>query len=132
MANPELEDILQKLRQLVEAEYARGQKDAIARIMRAAGHPSATNGHITKEPGHQRDSKDRAARGSVDRLINRVLAERGDAGAGAMQIHEAATPEEQASYSGIRFALERGRDAGRYINHDGRWFLKELPRDDSR
>jgi hypothetical protein len=61
----------------------------------------------------------------VDALIHRVLSERGTEGASAAEILESAKTqvEKLASYSGIRFALDRGRDKGRYRNKDGRWYL---------
>ena len=124
MANPEFEELVRKMRQILAAEYSRGYQDATTRIMQAASAPiPANNGHDTKGPGQQRV---RAARGSVDNLINRVLGGASD-GASAVQIQERAqTPEEKmASLSGIRFALDRGRDAGRYRNEGGKWFLKE-------
>ena len=133
MANPELEDILQKLRQLFGAEYARGEQDAIKRTMQMMqttlgefrnGHsPSRTtqaNYHLTTTT-----ESSRAPRGSVDALINRVLKERGTEGATATEIEKSAASatEKTASLSGIRFALDRGRKQGRLLNREGRWFL---------
>ncbi len=130
MTNPELENFLQKLRQLLEpllvAEYARGEKDAIGRIVQAAQGAPQHNGHDTKESRQKRGSKERAPRGAVDALIERVLREHGSKGAGALEIKEAAktSTEKMVSYSGIRFALDRGREDDRYRNKNGKWFLK--------
>jgi hypothetical protein len=119
MSNPELEATLQKLRQLFAAEYARGQNDAISRIVQAAQDAPASNGHDVAE------AVDRAPRGSIDAFIKRVLTERATTGAGAQEILSAAQTrvEKMASYSGIRFALDRGRKKGLYRNKNGRWFL---------
>jgi hypothetical protein len=135
--NPALEDFLQKLRELFAAEFARGEQAAIQRIMQAAGHPVMQAAHPGEPTRNRHDTKrevrrrvfvrtsGRAPRGSVDALINRVLSERGTEGASAAEILESAKTqvEKLASYSGIRFALDRGRDKGRYRNKDGRWYL---------
>jgi len=126
--NTELENLLEQLRQLFAAEYARGDRAAVARIMQAAQGGTA---ETTKESAPRRVrvtlAHRRAGRGAVDALIKRVLGERRLKGAGAIEIHQAATtPAEKAvSYSGIRFALDRGRQAGTYRNRDGKWFLVE-------
>jgi hypothetical protein len=129
MADTELEKLLQQIRQLFAAEYARGDRDAIARIMQAAKGDTVPE-PIRKDPPRRLRvtlANRRAPNGAVDGLIRRVLTERRLKGAGALEIHEAAftAPEKSVSYSGVRFALERGRKAGVYKNKDGKWFLVE-------
>jgi hypothetical protein len=114
----ELEHILTQLRQLFAAEYTRGEQNAIKRIMQAASQPSEASEAISH---NNVISEDRAPRGSVGMLIDRVLTERGSQGATAAQIWESST--QKVSYSGVRLALNRGQDKGRYRYKDGRWFL---------
>jgi hypothetical protein len=129
MTNTELESLLQQIRQLFAAEYARGDRDAIARIMQAAQGDAVAETIKKNQRGRVRVTlaSNRATRGAVDALIKRVLGERRHRGAGALEIQQAAeTPAEKAvSYSGIRFALDRGRQAGAYKNKDHKWFLVE-------
>ena len=112
-----------QIRKLLAAEYHRGERDAIARIVKAAqGAPAATNGSdVTETPA----KKERAPAGTAKTLIERVLAERGQRGATPQEIKEAAqnSVEKLASFSGIRFALEKGREAQKYKNKHGKWFL---------
>ena len=125
----ELENLLQQIRQLVAAEYARGTRDAIAKIVEIT-QGDAIRENIRKTV-HRRVrvtlAPQRAKRGAVDALIKRVLGERRHKGAGALEIQQAAATqaEKAASYSGIRFALDRGRKAGTYKNKEGKWFLVE-------
>lgn len=133
--NSELEGLIQQIRQLFAAEYARGDRDAIAKIMQAAqGKDSQDITRVTPSGRVRFPLAGRRARaGAADALIKRVLGERRHKGASALEIQQTAiTPAEKAvSYSGIRFALDRGRSAGNYRNKDGKWFLVEnqLPRD---
>lgn len=123
----ELERLLQQIRQLFTAEYARGNSDAIAKIVKA------TQGDAIAEPIKKTPLRrvratlvpQRAKRGSADMLIKRVLGERRHKGASSIEIQQSAlSPAEKAvSYSGIRFALDRGRQSGAYKNKDGKWFL---------
>jgi hypothetical protein len=129
MANTELESLLQQIRQLFAAEYARGDRDAIARIMQAAQGDAVAETIKKFPPPRVRVTvpNRRAKSGAADALIKRVLGERRHKGAGALEIQQAAftTVEKAVSYSGIRFALDRGRQAGTYKNKDGKWFLIE-------
>ena len=131
MVNPELENFLQKLRQLLEpllaAEYARGDKDAINRIMQAAHNETARDSHDSRESRPRRTAKGRAPHGTVPALIGRVLGECGEKGASASEIYEAVKTavEKMISYSGVRFALTQGREKGRYRKKNGKWFLRE-------
>jgi hypothetical protein len=143
MSNSELDQVLQQLRILFAAEYHRGEKDAIARIMAAAQTVPAPNGHDTSErESPPEEQKDRAPRGTAKALIDRVLKDRGQRGATPSEIKDLATTdtEKLASFAGIRFALTQGRDKQRYKNRRGKWFLvtprvsrdTELPKGDSR
>lgn len=124
-----LEELFEQIRQLLAAEYARGNSDAIAKIVKATQGDAVTE-PIKKTPLRRVRvtlAARRAPNGAVDGLIRRVLTERRIKGAGALEIHEAAftAPEKAVSYSGVRFALDRGRRAGAYKNKDGKWFLVE-------
>jgi hypothetical protein len=127
MSDTELEKLLQQIRQLFAAEYARGDRDAIARIMQAAKGDAIPEPIRKDQPRRLRVTlaNRRAQNGAVDGLIRRVLTERRLKGAGALEIHEAAftAVEKTVSYSGIRFALDRGRKVGTYKNKEGKWFL---------
>ena len=127
MTDSDLDAIIQKLRELLASEYARGEKDAIGRILNAAQGAPLTDGKATSpQPQRQRQRKDRAPAGAPQALIDRVLADAGSKGASPSEIAaEAVTENEKAvSFSGIRFALARGRKQGRYRNKHGKWFLK--------
>jgi hypothetical protein len=124
MSNSELDQVLQQLRNLLAAEYHRGEKDAIARIMAAAQTAPAANGHDTLERESPPEQKNRAPKGTAKALIDRVLRERGSRGAMPSEIQsEAKTDVEKlASFSGIRFALTVGRNKQYYRNEKGKWF----------
>lgn len=130
MANTNLESLIQQIRQLLADEYARGGRDAIAKIMQAAQGEAVTEAIKKIPPRRVRMTlaPQRAKRGAADALIERVLGERRHKGASTLEIQRLATsPGETAvSYSGLRFALERGREAGRYKNKDRKWFLVEV------
>jgi hypothetical protein len=130
MASSKLEALLDQLRQLFATEYARGEQDAISRIVQAAQGQPKHNGHDAGDDSLRRDLKKggsgRAPRGAVGQFIDRVLSERGLSGATSSEIFKAAkTPtEKMCSYSGVRFTLSQGKDKGRYRNKDGKWFLR--------
>jgi hypothetical protein len=134
---PEFEDLVKRLRALLYSEYSRGRADAARRIIEAAevqvSPPSAP-----REPDRRRTGTNgsehpsvsprrRAPPGVPDALITRVLTERRSQGASSTEIEAAAGSEVEkiVSQSGIRFALDRGRSAGRYRNQNGRWYLVE-------
>jgi hypothetical protein len=133
---PEFVELINRLRALLASEYRRGQADAARRIIEAAqGEVSPSTAPPTRSqnpelPGmngaHKYPSR-RAPPGIPDELIIRVLRERGPQGASSREIEAAAQSdlEKLVSQSGIRFALDRGRQAGKYRNEHGRWFLVE-------
>ena len=131
MSDPQLEDLFQQIRELFAAESARIEKETISKIMQAV-KGDATSAQDIKKAAAPRvrprlTVNRRAKRGSVDMLIKRVLRERKLKGASSMEIQESALSpvEKAASYSGIRFALDRGRRKGVYRNSGGKWFLVE-------
>jgi len=133
MVESELEQVLQRLRALFAAEYHRGEQDAITRIMKAAqGAPTSANGKATQPE----QVKERAPKGTAKALIERVLKEHGQRGATPLEIQNAAATdiEKLASFAGIRFALNQGREAQRFRNKRGRWYLRpsEISGSDSR
>jgi hypothetical protein len=136
---PEFVDLINRLRALLASEYRRGQADAAQRIIQAA---QGEVGPSTAPPGPRRNPElpgmngaqkypsRRAPAGLPDELITRVLKARGHQGASSREIEEAAQSdlEKLVSQSGIRFALDRGRNVGKYRNAHGRWFLVEEAR----
>jgi hypothetical protein len=135
---PEFIDLVNRLRALLDTEYRRGQDDAARQIMEVArakvspssaqrSQPTGPGMNGTEQPRRRKTSERRAPRGIPDELITRVLRERGSRGAGSTEIAESAVSEveKMVSISGIRFALDRGRAAGKYRNDRGLWFLVE-------
>jgi hypothetical protein len=130
---PNLDDLVAGFRRLLAAEYQRGQDDATKRIIAAATggqKPAATNGQYS--PTEPADSavetkRQRVPHGAPDALITRVLTASGPAGATPQDIQQAQSSDDGpgVSYSGIRFALDRGKKKNRYRNQGGRWFLME-------
>jgi hypothetical protein len=128
MQNSELDAIIGKLRDLFAAEYDRGQKDQLDRIVRAATSvPASRTEPAAPAAPHKTNgaSAPRASRGAPDALIRRVLNEAGSDGISPAGIKDSAIDdaERAISFSGIRFALARGRSNGEYINRNGKWYL---------
>jgi hypothetical protein len=138
---PEFEELVTRLRALLDSEYRRGRADAARRIIEAAEaqvSPSSAPREHSREPTgmngavhHSMPPRRRAPHGSPDALVTRVLLDRGPQGASSTEIEAAAVSEAEkmVSQSGIRFALDRGRSAGRYRNERGLWFLVEERKD---
>jgi hypothetical protein len=136
---PAFEDLMNRLRALLDAEYRRGQADAVRRIIEVAQeevrpssapekNPELASTNGAEHPAeHLSVPKRRAPAGAPDALVTRVLMERGSRGASSTEIEEAAVSdiERMVSQSGIRFALDRGRSAGKYRNQYGRWYMTE-------
>jgi hypothetical protein len=127
-----------EVREMLAAEYRRGEQDAIARIVSAAQGDIPNNGSGHRLDARERDdgegddddddAKERAPKGTARKLIDRVLNDRGPLGASPKEILDAAVGFERlASFSGIRFALDKGREDHRYKNKDGKWF-RVIPR----
>ena len=130
---PDLDDLMAEFRRLLAAEYQRGQDDATKRIIAAATSGQklvATNGpqySPTERPDSTAEAKrQRVPHGAPDALITRVLMANGPTGATPQDIQQAQSNDEpEVSYSGIRFALDRGKKKNRYRNQGGRWYLME-------
>ena len=133
---PEFAELVNHMRALLDAEYRRGQADAARRIIESAQvevrrpvpmpgkRPESAGTNGAEDP---RVARHRAPAGAPDALVKRVLLERGSRGASSTEIEAAAHSEveKMVSQSGIRFALDRGRSAGKYRNERGMWFLVE-------
>jgi hypothetical protein len=138
---PTFESIVSQLQVLLQREYQRGADDAMRRVVQAAQSTlSATPAFARRihppppTAADQLTSGDetrftRASRGAPDALIRRVLALRYPAGASSVEIQKMAESdsERKVSLSGIRFALEKGRERGFYRHLNGDWFLSEAP-----
>src|SRR6516164_7670893 len=133
---PEFVELVNRIRALLDAEYRRGQADAARRIIESAqvevSRPFAVPEERSESAGMNgaedpRVTRPRAPAGAPDALVKRVLLERGSRGASSTEIEAAAHSEveKMVSQSGIRFALDRGRSAGKYRNERGLWFLVE-------
>jgi len=138
---PGFDDLVAGLRTLLDAEYRRGQADAARRIIDAAqaevspssaphldraGMPATTPLVLANGVRH------RAPPGLPDALVTRVLMAQGSEGASSRLIEELAESDEEkrVSQSGIRFALDRGKAAGKYRNEKGKWFLQTQEEDE--
>jgi hypothetical protein len=144
---PAFVELVDRLRAMLESEYRRGQADAARRIIEAANAEasplplSRTDTPFTPSPAATTEApafnfgasespdngakRRRAPPGAPDALVQRVLMAQGHEGASSRLIEELAQTDEEkmVSQSGIRFALDRGKAAGKYRNEHGRWFL---------
>jgi hypothetical protein len=137
----EFQELIAKLRNFCAAEYQRGERDAIARIMRAAqssvastpgnrasqGFVSAIQTAATQARAETTETKEqRAPRGAPEALVRRVLTSVGSEGVVASDIPAFAKTDAErlVSDSAIRVTLKQGRDNGWCQNMGGRWFLK--------
>ena len=120
MNNGNIDSVLEKLRDLFQQEYQRGQQDALRRVVDVMKQPGARN----LKPSGRRGGKMRARRGSARAFIERILTH-SKGGATVPQIMAAAsTPDEKSvSMSAIRFELYRGKKDRRYRNTKGKWSL---------
>jgi hypothetical protein len=121
--NSAIDSILDRLRELFEQEYQRGQQDALRRVVDVMKEPGARRAGRPAGAG-RRGGRIRARRGSARTFIERVLTQE-KGGATVPQIMSAASsPDEKAvSISAIRFELYRGKKEKRYRNVKGRWSL---------
>jgi hypothetical protein len=124
VSNGTLDTVLEKLRELFDQEYQRGQQDALRRVVDVMKEPGAP-----RTPGARgRGGKTRARRGSARAFIERVLAQEKAGATVPMIMSSASTPDEKAvSISAIRFELYRGKKDRRYRNTSGKWTLPSRP-----
>jgi hypothetical protein len=122
MSESDIDRFIHQLRELLASEYRRGHMDALKRILHAAQDTPVVIGTVP-----ERQRKDRAPTGAPQALVERVLTEAGSKGASASDIAQAAISdiEKMVSFSGLRFALVKGRTEGRYLNKHGKWFLRK-------
>ena len=120
MSNGTLDSVLEKLRELFEQEYQRGQQDALRRIVDVMKEPGAR-----RSPGvRSRGGKIRARRGSARAFIERVLSqEKAGITVPAIMTSASTADEKAVSISAIRFELYRGKKDRRYRNTSGKWSL---------
>lgn len=128
----EFQELIANLRNFCAAEYRRGERDAIARIMRAAQQPGGSSppevsapSRVSDEPTqHQKEI--RAPKGAAEALVYRVLTSAGSEGVAASNISALAKTdaEQLVSNSTIRLMLSKGRERDLYHNIGGKWFLK--------
>lgn len=119
MSNGALNSILDKLRELFQQEYQRGQQDALRRIVDVMKTRGA--GAVL---GRGRGGRIRARRGSARKFIERVLTQEKAGATVPVIMSSASSPDEKAvSISAIRFELYRGKKERRYRNTSGKWSL---------
>ena len=104
----------------IEAEaYARGRADARSEVLKALG---AAEG--SKRPAKaRRRAGGRAPRGSVRRLVERVLGEHPGSTAPEIADRAAGDVERSVKLSSIRVELGNGLARQRYVCDNGRWSL---------
>lgn len=125
MANTDIDSLLQKLRQIFQDEYRRGQQDALRHIVDVIKEPGGRRGgRMAGRRGRKAGGRIRARRGAARAFIERLLTQK-KSGATVPEIMSAASsPDEKAvSISAIRFELYRGKKERRYRNTRGRWTL---------
>ena len=119
-----IDSILDRLRELFQHEYQRGQQDALRRVVDVMKEPGGRRSGRPAGGAGRKGGRIRARRGSARAFIERVLTQE-KGGATVPQImSSAASPDEKAvSISAIRFELYRGKKEKRYRNVKGRWSL---------
>ena len=121
--NSAIDSILDRLRELFQQEYQRGQQDALRRVVDVMKEPGGRRPGRPGKPG-RRGGRIRARRGSARAFIERVLTqEKGGATVPQIMSSASSADEKAVSISAIRFELYRGKKEKRYRNLKGRWSL---------
>src|ERR1051326_1510059 len=126
MGNPRLESLLEDLRNLFQAEYARGERDTMSRVLQALKGEviDPSDGDDTDARNFVRRPKPRAPTGASRDLVDGELRRAGAKGVSPKEIYNSAANQGNAvSYAAIRKVLRRGRDDKRYLSKAGRWSL---------
>src|SRR5437868_6703412 len=116
----ELERILDRIRELFEQEYLRGEQDTVERMIAAA-----QRGAVGSIDMSSLRRKVRVPRGAPEAFARRALAVVPPEGLKIEQIlDKAETPEERAmSRDAVRISLYRGQKEGWVKTTKGRWTL---------
>ncbi len=123
MNSGNLDSILDRLRELFQQEYQRGQQDALRRVVDVMKEPSGRRAPAGAGRG-RRGGRIRARRGSARAFIERVLSQEKGGATVPKIMASASSPDEKAvSISAIRFELYRGKKEKRYRNVKGTWSL---------
>lgn len=114
----QLEHLLSELREIYSQQYARGSRDAIAKLAQLAQNP------LAPRAGAIQEKVARTPRGSSRKFVEKALR------SGARTIAEirgsAHTDIERGlSYQTLRLELERGKKDRRYKKVDGKWTLSK-------
>jgi hypothetical protein len=133
-ADPRIKQIMDLITELVAEAYARGESDALERIMAAARSPGPRrDGSLIREPDDAEPAVDRgrkrAPRGLVAILVDRELREAAPNGLTPAAIRERARDDYEGmlAEATIRQHLRRGGLEGRYREDRGQWYLVEAP-----
>ena len=122
MSNRNFEaELIQLLTDATTAAYASGESDALERIMNAAKAPIHQD---TNASSKQIPPRKRAPRGSVRRMIGRILKDAFPNGLTSVEIKARAqnSDEHMVALASIRSNLNQNKDQD-YREHGGRWFL---------
>lgn len=134
--DPKIEQALALIAEAISDAYERGRADAIAAMVAAVkGAKQQTPAWTTAPilaftiPDQAKreknvDSRTRAPRGSAERVIKRAIETAKGSGVTVPDIMAARNGplELKLVDSSIRGELRRGAKAGKYMEHDGRWF----------
>jgi len=115
-------ELLKLFRAYGASEYQRGDHDAVARIMRAAG--AEVNATRHSHNGGTKEGTTKAPKGAARAFLKEFL---GPTRRGIVwgEIEEAAKKSGVVSHWAVRKELDKGHKVGRYELRSGRWVLKE-------
>ncbi len=123
-----IEDIIlaeqKRLEGVLRAAFAAGEEHAKSNML------ALLSGEDTKyakqsDPTDVNNDRKRAPRGLPRKLVNRVLSDNSFIGTSPQDIEDAAITDDEKmiALSTIRGELRKGKEAGRYTEEDGLWYL---------
>jgi hypothetical protein len=132
-----LQEAFLLIEQSLADAYARGRADAIDAMLKAASGVKLQSNQIHESPAsintvrvRDEDGRQRAPRGSAERVIRRAIALVGDKGVTVSEIMEAREGELELMLadSSIRGELRRGEKLlpQKYVEINGRWFINHV------
>lgn len=139
MNSAKLDEAFDIIRKAIADAYERGRADAVSAMMNAVAGNSlptpqneiitqtkvvSTENQIALQASAASTERQRAERGSVGRVIQRTLQQKGPSGALVSDIvaARAGELENMIAESSIRGELRRGQRRGEYIEKSGRWY----------
>jgi hypothetical protein len=126
-----IDRIVELIRELAVEQYARGETDAIERLVtlaRKASTPAASpSSEVPAPKATEQRVRLRAPKGAVQDFVGRVLAERPGIRPTSIPNFAQDDVERGIKPSSIRADLRKGAHEGRYREAGGKWFLIETP-----